>query len=61
MRYWQINLLINFTEKIRAIRVRLEEHPNYTPQETAKAFMSRFERVTESEVAKCIRSMASKL
>ena len=50
-----------FTETIRAIRVRLEEHPTYKPQETAKAFMSKFERVTESEVAKCIRSMASKL
>ena len=49
-----------FTEKIRAIRVRLEENPTYKPQETAKAFMSKFDRVTESEVAKCIRSMASK-
>ena len=49
-----------FTEKIRAIRVRLEEYPTYKPQETAKAFMSKFERVTGSEVAKCIRSMASK-
>ena len=49
-----------FTEKIRAIRVRLEEHPTYKPQETAKVFMSKFGRVTESEVAKCIRSMASK-
>ena len=49
-----------FTEKIRAIRGGLEEHPMYKPQETAKAFISKFERVTESEVAKCIRSMASK-
>ena len=49
-----------FTEKIKAIRVRLEEHPTYKPQGTAKAFMSKFQRVTESEVAKCIRSMASK-
>ena len=49
-----------FAEKIRLIRSRLEEHPMYKPQETAKAFMSKFERVPESEVAKCIRSMASK-
>ena len=41
-----------FTEKIRVFRSRLEEHPMYKPQETAKAFMSKFERVTESEVAK---------
>ena len=49
-----------FTEKIRAIRGRLEQYPTYKPQETAKAFISKFERVTESEVVKCIRSMASK-
>ena len=50
-----------FMEKIRVIRSRLEKHPMYKPQETAKAFMSKFEMVSESEVAKCIRSMASKL
>ena len=32
----------------------------YKPQETANAFISKFEMVSESEVAECIRSMASK-
>ena len=47
-------------EKIREIRASLEEHPIYNPQETAKAFMSKFDWVTEKEVARCIRNMASK-
>ena len=47
-------------ERIRAIRTRLEEHPIYNPQNTTKEFMSKFEWVTESEVARCIRNMASK-
>ena len=49
-----------FKEKIRAIRSRLEKHPMYKPHETANAFISKFEMVSESEVAECIRSMASK-
>ena len=47
-------------EKIRAIRASLEEHPIYNPQETAKAFMIKFDQVTEKEFARCIRNMASK-
>ena len=47
-------------EKIRAIRASLEEHPIYNPHETAKAFISKFNQVTESEVARCIKNMASK-
>ena len=47
-------------EKIRAIRVSLEEHPVYNLHETTKEFMSKFDQVTESEVARCIRNMASK-
>ena len=47
-------------EKIGAIRVSLEEHPIYNPQETATAFMSKFDQLTENEVARCIRSMAGK-
>ena len=50
-----------FMEKIRVITSRLEKHPMYKPQETANAFISKFEMVSESEVAECIRSMASKL
>ena len=49
-----------FMEKIRVIRSRLEKHPMYKPQETTNAFISKFETVSESEVAECIRSMASK-
>ena len=47
-------------EKIRTIMDSLEGHPIYNPQETAKAFMCKFEQVTESEVARCIRNMTSK-
>ena len=49
-----------FMEKIRPIRDSLQGHPIYNPQETAKAFMCKFEQVTESEVARCIRNMTSK-
>ena len=48
-----------FMEKIRAIRARLERHPIYNPHDTAKAFMSKSDWVTESEIARCIRNMAS--
>ena len=44
-----------FMEKISAIRASLEEHPIYNPHETAKAFISKFDQVTESA-----RNMASK-
>ena len=47
-------------EKIKTIRDSLERHPTYDPQETAKAFMCKFEQVTKKDVAKCIREMASK-
>ena len=47
-------------EKIRAIRASLEEHPIYNSQETAKVVMSKFDQVTDGEVARCIRNMASK-
>ena len=49
-----------FMEKIRAIRASLEEHTIYNPHETTKAFISKFDQVTESEVPRCIRNMASK-
>ena len=49
-----------FMEKIRAIRDSLEGYPIYNPHETAKAFMCKFDQVTESEVARCITNMASK-
>ena len=41
-----------FMEKIREVRARLEEYPIYIPHDTAKAFMSKFDWVTESEVAR---------
>ena len=41
-----------FMEKIRAIRARLEEHPIYNQHDTAKAFMSKFDWVTESQSRK---------
>ena len=46
-----------FLEKIKTIRDSLGRHP----QETAKALMCKFEQVTETEVLRCIRNMASKL
>ena len=49
-----------FMENIKTIRDSLERHPTYNPQETAKAFMCKFEQVTEREVVRCIRNMASK-
>ena len=49
-----------FMEKVKRIRDSLEVHPTYNPQATVKAFMCKFEQVTEKEVAKCIRDMASK-
>ena len=49
-----------FMEKIKRIRDSLEVHPTYDPQATAKAFMYKVEQVTEKEVTKCIREMASK-
>ena len=49
-----------FMEKIRAIRASLEEHPIYNPHQTAKGVMSKFDQVTEGEVARCIRNVASK-
>ena len=47
-------------EKIRAFRASLEENPMYNPHQTAKVVMSKFGQVTEGEVARCIRNMASK-
>ena len=49
-----------FMEKIRAIRASLEEHSMYNPHQTAKVVMSKFDQVTEGEIARCIRNMASK-
>ena len=49
-----------FMENIRAIRASLEELPIYNPHQTAKVVMSKFDQVTESKVARCIRTMASK-
>ena len=49
-----------FMETIRTIRDSLEGHQIYNPQETAKVSMCKFEQVKESEVARCIRNMASK-
>ena len=47
-------------EKIKKIGDSLEAHPTYDPPATAKAFMCKFEQVTEKEVTKCIRQMTSK-
>ena len=49
-----------FMEKIKTIKDSLDRHPTYDPQETAKAFMCKFEHMTEREAVRCIRNMASK-
>ena len=49
-----------FMEIIRAIRDGLGGYPIYNQHQTANAFMCKFDQVAESEVARCIRNMASK-